>query len=218
MFTGIIQERGTVSAVKRTGGGSRIEITARQTAANAMINDSVSVNGACQTVIARAGDSFTVEAVEETLRKTTLGTFKPMQEVNLELPLRLSDRLGGHLVQGHVDGVGKITGIEKKASSWLASIELPGEFMRYVIPVGSVAIDGVSLTVARLEENTVTVSLIPHTLEVTTLSSLEVGQGVNVELDLVGKYIERLIFRKEDQEKGPGLSPEVLKGWGYEIQ
>jgi riboflavin synthase len=216
MFTGIIQELGTVSAVKPTGGGSRIEIRAKQTATSAMINDSVCVNGVCQTVIARSGVGFTLEAVEETLRKTTLGTFKHMQKVNLELPLRLSDRLGGHLVQGHVDGVGTVSVIEKQASSWLVRIELPKEFMRYVIPVGSIAIDGVSLTVARLHENMVTVSLIPHTLEVTTLSSLEVGQGVNVELDLLGKYIERLMFRKEDQEEGPGLSREVLKGWGYE--
>jgi riboflavin synthase len=217
MFTGIIQERGTVSAVQRTGGGSRIEVRAKQTASNTMINDSVCINGACQTVIARSGDSFIVEAVEETLKKTTLGTFKPMQMVNLELPLRLSDRVGGHLVQGHVDGVGKVTGIEKQASSWLVRIELPVEFMRYVIPVGSIAIDGVSLTVARLDENGVTVSLIPHTLEVTTLSALEVGQRVNVELDLLGKYIERLIARKDDQKDGPGLSREVLKEWGYEI-
>jgi len=216
MFTGIIQELGTISDIKRTGGGSRIEVRAKQTATHAMVNDSVCVNGACQTVIARSSDTFAVEAVEETLAKTTLGTFRPLQKVNLELPLRLSDRLGGHLVQGHVDGVGTVAVIEKQANSWLVTIELPPEFMRYVIPVGSIAIDGVSLTVARLNENRVTVSLIPHTLEVTTLSSFQVGQGVNVELDLLGKYIERLILRKSEEKEGPGISSETLKEWGYE--
>ncbi len=215
MFTGIIQECGTISSVQQMGGACRIGVKAPRTAADAAVNDSVCLNGACQTVVAVNRDVFTVEAVEETLRKTTLGTLRTNQRVNLELPLRLSDRLGGHLVQGHVDGVGKVIDIEKQASSWLVTVGLPAEFMRYVVPVGSIALDGVSLTVARVHENKITVSLIPHTLEVTTFSALERGQSLNVELDLVGKYIERLIQRK-DETDGTGLSRDLLKMWGYE--
>jgi riboflavin synthase len=215
MFTGIIQECGIIATVQQEGGANRIDVRAPRTAADASVNDSVCLNGACQTIIAVNRDVFTVEAVEETLRKTTLGTLRPHQKVNLELPLRLSDRLGGHLVQGHVDGIGKVIDIERQASSWLVTIELPAEFMRYVVPVGSIALDGISLTIARVHESSITVSLIPHTLEVTTFSSLERGQSLNVELDLVGKYIERLIQRK-DETDGPGLSRDLLKMWGYE--
>jgi riboflavin synthase len=131
--------------------------------------------------------------------------------VNLELPLRLSDRLGGHLVQGHVDGIGVISSVVKQSSSWLVAVQFPAEFLRYVIPVGSIAIDGISLTVAKLEGSQLTVSVIPHTLANTTLGAARSGERVNLEFDLVGKYVERMVTTSS----GKGLSAEMLAQWGY---
>lgn len=215
MFTGIIQETGKVVSARRMGGGVHLTITAPESCKELKVNDSVSVNGVCQTVIREAGGTFTVEAVEETLRKTTLGDLLAGSFVNIELPLRLNDRLGGHLVQGHVDCVGTIGGLEKKESSWLIDVDFPGEFSKYVIPVGSIAVDGVSLTVARIAGTRFTVSIIPHTLEKTTLSRAVAGMKVNLEFDLVGKYIERLVDGGE--RPSSGLTAERLRSWGYEI-
>jgi riboflavin synthase len=215
MFTGIIQEKGKIVSARRVGGGVHLTISAPESCRELKVNDSVSVNGVCQTVIREAGGSFTVEAVEETLRKTTLGDLPDGSFVNIELPLRLSDRVGGHLVQGHVDCVGTIGTVEKKESSWLVAIDFPKEFKKYVIPVGSIAVDGVSLTVARVEGSRFVVSIIPHTLEKTTLSRAEAGRKVNLEFDLVGKYIEKLV---EGGETPPsGLTADRLRSWGYDI-
>src|SRR5512140_3276542 len=138
MFTGIIQEVGVVTGVKKDGGGIRLSVRGPESARGMKVDDSVSVNGVCQTVIQKRGSVFTVEAVEETLSKTTLGVLTVSSKVNLELPVRLSDRLGGHLVQGHVDCVGTVGSVEKKASSWVMTVHFPEEFNRYVIPVGSI--------------------------------------------------------------------------------
>jgi riboflavin synthase len=211
MFTGIITEVGTVRDVKRVGGGVHLTVDAPHSVEGLTIGASVAVSGVCQTVIARAGSAFTVEAVEETLRKTTLGSLRPGSRVNIELPMRLGDRLGGHLVQGHVDGTGTLMGSEKKASSWLIMVEFPPEFSRYVIPVGSIAIDGISLTVASVKGNALTVSIIPHTLEHTTLADVRTGGRVNLEFDIVGKYIERLVRREAEG----GISEDKLREWGY---
>ena len=215
MFTGIIQELGTVARAKKVGGSLHVTVKAPQSAQELSVDDSVSINGVCQTVIEREGDLFTVEAVEETLRKTTLSLLHEASRVNLELPLRLSDRLGGHLVQGHVDGVGAVKSITAKAGSWLIAVEIPGEFCRYVIPVGSIAIDGVSLTVAHLEGPLVTVSIIPHTMENTTFSQYKAGTRVNLEFDLVGKYIDKLFATAKPQPSA--LSREKLGEWGYDL-
>jgi riboflavin synthase len=213
MFTGIIREVGRIQAVTNSG-GIRLTIEAPQSTADLNVNDSISVNGVCQTVVECSGHAFSVHAVEETLRKTTLGELKAGDPVNLELPLRLSDRLGGHLVQGHVDGIGVVHSVLPEHSSHLISIELNKEFMRYVIPVGSIAIDGVSLTVARVSENRVTVAIIPHTMENTSFGRLKSGSRVNVELDLVGKYLERLL--EPEGSRGTTVTWETLRRWGYE--
>lgn len=216
MFTGIIQEIGTLSAVKKVGGGIHIGVRAPESARELKVDDSVSVNGVCQTVIQKRGSVFTVEAVEETLSKTTLGLLAVSSRVNLELPVRLNDRLGGHLVQGHVDCVGTIGEVAKKASSWLITVHFPEEFNRYVIPVGSIAIDGISLTVAATTPGTLTVSIIPHTLEKTTLGSAERGRKVNLEFDLMGKYIEKITQSGKPlagEEKR--VTEERLRQWGY---
>jgi len=199
MFTGIIQEIGTVTSAKNVGGGIQLSVKAPECARELKVDDSVSVNGVCQTVIQKRGSVFTVEAVEETLSKTTLRSFTVSSKVNLELPIRLNDRLGGHLVQGHVDCVGTIGTVEKKPSSWLITVHFPEEFDRYVIPVGSIAIDGISLTVAATTPGRVTVSIIPHTLEKTTLGGAQVGGKVNLEFDLVGKYLEKMTAGAKSQ-------------------
>jgi riboflavin synthase len=216
MFTGIIQEVGTVSAVQKAGGGIQISVRASGIARELEIDDSVALNGACQTVIRKRGSVFTVEAVEETLSKTTLGFLPVSSLLNLELPVRLQDRLGGHLVQWHVDCVGTIRSIEKKASSWLITVQFPQEFDRYVVPVGSIAIDGISLTVAATTAGTLTVSIIPHTLEKTTLGSADVGAKVNLEFDLIGKYIEKMMLGENRGDvKRSSLTDEKLREWGY---
>ncbi|HXG01767.1 MAG TPA: riboflavin synthase, partial [Bacteroidota bacterium] len=195
MFTGIVTEVGRIARAVRQGGKLVLTVQAPATASELRINDSVAISGVCQTVVATNGHSFTVEAVEETLRKTTLGNLRVNSAVNLELPMRLDQRIGGHLVLGHVDGVGTVRSVVERDSSWLFTIEIPRQFQPYVIPVGSIAFDGVSLTVAEVQGNLVTVSIIPHTFKNTTFQYLKTGDPVNIELDVVGKYIHRLLHQ-----------------------
>ena len=216
MFTGIIQEIGRVLSATRKGGALQLIVHAPESAKELRLNDSVAMSGVCLTVIERSESTFKVDVVEETLLKTTLGNINVNSKVNLELPVRLSDRLGGHLVQGHVDGKGSVTSIVKQDSSWLVSVEIPNQFCKYVIPVGSITIDGVSLTVASVQGNRVVVSLILHTLARTTLSELREASEVNIEFDLVGKYIERLLTDGSASPQST-LSTEKLRQWGYEI-
>ena len=213
MFTGIIQEIGTVTGVARRAGGIVITVRAPGAAKELRIDDSVAVNGVCQTVVRCTGDAFEVEAVEETLRKTTLGSLAHGAAVNLELALRVGDRLGGHLVQGHVDCVGEVAGVEKRPMSWMVHVQFPDTFARYIIPVGSIAVDGISLTVASIEGSSFVVSVIPHTLEKTTLADVVAGQRVNLEFDLIGKYLERLMAGRGGS--GEGITGEKLSGWGF---
>ncbi len=217
MFTGIIQEVGKVVEVTRQGGGMRIGVRAPATAAELHIGDSVSLSGACQTVVRKSRDVFRVVAVEETLSKTTLGRLAVGSAVNLELPLRLSERLGGHLVQGHVDCTGTIRSVEERESSRLLIIDYPAGFSRYVIPVGSIAVDGISLTVARKGKDTLTVSIIPHTLERTTLGGAIAGAAVNLEFDMVGKYIEQMAGASLEGPAGSEITKEKLRRWGYDV-
>lgn len=212
MFTGIVQEVGEIIQAEKGGGGVKLRVRAPITTRELNINDSVAINGVCQTVVAKTETDFSVEAVEETLGKTTLGRIPIMSRVHLELPVRLSDRLGGHFVLGHVDAVGILRSIEKQASSWLLSIEYPQEFSKYLIPVGSIAVDGISLTVASLQDRAFVVSIIPHTLQKTTLGNARIGQELNLEFDVLGKYVERLLQRHEGRE----LTWEKLTSWGFE--
>jgi riboflavin synthase len=217
VFTGIIEEIGTVTAVHPDGGGVRLTIEAEQAALELKVNDSIAVNGVCQTVVGKNGPRFTMQAVEETLGKTTLGRLTAGSRVNLELPVRLNDRLGGHLVQGHVDCIGTIAAVSPMESSRVLMVEYPAEFARYVIPVGSVAIDGISLTVASKNGNRLTVSIIPHTLEKTTIGRAAPGMEVNLEFDVIGKYIESLLAGGEQTGAPPSVTAEKLRAWGYKI-
>ncbi len=190
MFTGIIEEVGQLLAVEPFGGGRRL--TLRSSFANQLRPDeSVSVNGACQTVVAVENDAFQVVAVEETLRKTTFGDFEAGAPVNLERAMKADSRLDGHFVLGHVDATGTVESIEREATNWLIEVGFEERFKPYLIPVGSVAIDGISLTVARLEGQRLTVAIIPHTYDRTNVSVWKPGDRVNLEFDMIGKYVIR---------------------------
>ena len=203
MFTGLVEELGTVRAVIPNATGARLEIEARTVLEDAVLGASIAVNGCCLTVIDLAGVEFgdgwwAADAVEETLRRTCLGGVAPRDRVNLERPVRLADRLGGHIVQGHVDGVGEIAEREARPDgSTRVSVAADDTVLRYVVEKGSIAVDGVSLTVAGVDEKTVQVALIPHTATVTTLGIKGPGDPVNLEVDLVAKYVERLMNQRE---------------------
>ncbi len=216
MFTGIIEEVGAISHVKKTGGGIRFRVSAPKYSPELKINDSIAINGACHTVVWRTDTEFEVDSVEETLKKTTLGTFQPGTRVNLELPMRLNERLGGHLVLGHVDTVGTIKAIDTRQNSIMYSIEAPPQFSQYLIPVGSICIDGVSLTIAELNQNVLRVSIIPHTSGNTIFNDYKVGTKVNLEFDLVGKYIERMMTSTSEPGKEKSkLTQAYLQEQGF---
>ncbi len=216
MFTGIIQEIGKIIDLRPEGGGIHLAVAAPRHLAGLAVNDSVALNGVCLTVIAKSIEAFETVAVEETLRKTALKSLRTGSEVNLELPMKLDDRLGGHLVLGHVDTVGRIAAREALETSWLFTIDIPPEFYRLVVPTGSIAIDGVSLTIARLEGTTVGISIIPHTMDNTIFHRYQIGDEVNVEFDLIGKYVERLMAGERQQgERTPPLTEQYLRTLGY---
>jgi riboflavin synthase len=194
MFTGIVEELGTVRAITHHDGGARVEILAGAVLADAEIGASIAVNGCCLTVVERGDDWWAADAVTETLDRTVLGALAPGDAVNLERPVRLADRLGGHIVQGHVDAVGTIVAKEPMGDgSVRVDVGAPPDVMRYVVEKGSITVDGISLTVASLGDNGFAVAVIPHTLAVTTLGTKGPGDPVNLEVDVVAKYVERLM-------------------------
>lgn len=192
MFTGIVIEQGKVTRARERRGTLDLEIEAPRVSKEVDVGDSVAVNGVCLTAVKATRRSMRFEAIEETLARSTLGTLKRGGNVNLELAARLSDRLGGHLVQGHVDGLARVVRIEEEDDARRVWFEVPGELLRYLVAKGSVALDGVSLTVVEVGSKTFQVALIPHTLQATTLGKLKVGSIVNVEVDVIAKYVERL--------------------------
>jgi riboflavin synthase len=192
VFTGIVEERGRVA----TTGAGRLVVDARTVVRDSDVGASVSVNGVCLTVVERTDTSLRFDLSEQTLERTCLGDLRPGDPVNLERPVTLVARLGGHLVQGHVDGVGQVTRVEVDGSGGArVSIRLPGELSRYVVERGSIAIDGVSLTIAAVDDDEITVALIPHTLAVTTLGLAAPGRRLNVEADVIARYVQRSMER-----------------------
>jgi riboflavin synthase len=212
MFTGIIEETGTVRAVKKGAKSFSMSVTADVVMGDLRTGDSICTNGVCLTVTSLEKDSFTVDVMPETMRRTNLGSLALGNRVNLERALQLSSRIGGHLVSGHIDGTAVVTGIRKEDNAVWVSLRAPKEIMRYVIHKGSVALDGVSLTVASLAADGFSVSLIPHTMGVTTLNEYRQGAMVNIECDMVAKYIEQFTTGKPVQG---GISESFLKEHGF---
>ncbi len=192
MFTGLVADLGKVTAVDATAGGVRLAV-ATSLAEELREGDSVAVNGVCLTATAVADGRFEADVMQESLRRSSLGEVAAGSAVNLELPLRAQDRLGGHVVQGHVDGVGTVHDTEEDGFSRVVAIAAPPEVLRYVVEKGSIAVDGVSLTVARVGRDSFAVALIPETLERTTLGAAEPGRRVNLEVDVLAKYVEKLV-------------------------
>jgi riboflavin synthase len=197
MFTGIVEELGTVRSITSDGGGARVEIEAKRVLEDATLGASIAVNGCCLTVVALGDDTWSADAVVETLARTNLGDLTAGDPVNLERPLRLADRLGGHLVQGHVDATGTVRARDPQPDgSVLMRFAAPADLLGYVVHKGSITVDGVSLTVAAVHDDGFSVAVIPHTLAVTTLGARRVGERVNLEADLVAKYVERLLVKE----------------------
>jgi riboflavin synthase len=209
MFTGIVEELGTVRSITPDEGGARLEITASQVLADAALGASIAVNGCCLTVVELHPDHWAADAVTETLDRTSLGSLRAGDRVNLERPVRLADRLGGHVVQGHVDAVGALRERTPLADgSTRMTFTAPAAVLRYVVEKGSITVDGISLTVAALddaaaldEDGTFEIAVIPHTLAVTTLGAKQPGDPVNLEVDVLAKYVERLLATSNALEK-----------------
>jgi len=201
MFTGLVEETGTIRSLRKRRGGMELEIRGQKTLKGLSVDDSVAVQGVCLTVVRRTRSSFVVQVVEETLRKTTLGAFVKGDSVNLERSLLPTDRLGGHFVLGHVDCVGSVTRVERLGTSRMVWIRVNRAYAKWLIPVGSVAVDGISLTVARTQGSVFGVAIIPHTSEVTTADRWAVKRKVNVEFDVIGKYVDNLMRQRRSRKR-----------------
>lgn len=200
MFTGLIAEMGSVRALRREGNSYHLSIAAQKILPGLRIGDSVAVNGACLTVVDLDGASFTADVMPETARLTNIGSLRAGERVNLERTLRLCDGLDGHIVSGHVEGVGRICAERDEGIAKIVTITAPREILKYIIKKGSIAIDGISLTVVEAGENNFSVSLIPHTAQETTLGYKKIGACVNLETDIIGKYVERMLAWQSDKK------------------
>jgi len=193
MFTGIIEELGSVRSIEERGENARLVISARVVTEGTSHGDSISVNGVCLTALDIEPDSFAADVSRETLQRSTLGSLKPRAPVNLERAVTPATRLGGHIVQGHVDARGQFVSVENHGESWTLRIAYPKEIARYLVFKGSVAVEGISLTIAALTDEYFEIAIIPKTWEVTNLSHLKPGDAVNIEVDVIGKYVEKLL-------------------------
>jgi len=217
MFTGIIEGMGTINGVRPSGESRRMAITAEMPLAGTNIGDSIAVSGACLTVVALSGKRFEVDVSAETLARTTFGTLRSGERVNLERALRLSDRIDGHLVSGHIDGVGTIKDRQTKGNVTLITISVSPALSRYTIEKGSVAVDGISLTINRCAEGLFDVTVIPHTALMTTIRIKKTGAKVNIETDMIGKYVERFVVGSEAEksDRSHSLNYHSLSKAGY---
>lgn len=213
MFTGIVEGMGTVTAVQRTGEMLRLTIAPPAALTDMVVGDSICVNGACLTVSALGHGGFQADCSPETLERTTVGSLRPSDEVNLERALKMSDRLGGHLVTGHVDARGSVGEVTRGAGSLEVTIKVPRELAPYLVVKGSVAVDGISLTVSEVGVDTFTVAVIPYTAENTTLGKRQAGDGVNIEVDIIGKYVKR--FLEKTQGDTGGIDEAFLAEHGF---
>lgn len=213
IFTGLIIEIGVVRRIDQRSDGAYLVIGAKKALEGTRLGDSISINGVDLTVIEMATDWFSADASLETLRRTTLGSLRPGSQVNLERALAVGERLGGHMVQGHVDGTAEMISVKPEGNAYRLRFGFPEELGRYIAMKGSITVDGISLTVAGLGDNWFEVAIIPHTWRETTLSSLHPGERVNIEVDVLAKYVERLMAGKEDVS--PKLTEAYLREQGY---
>ena len=218
MFTGLIEGIGKVKAITRRGEDLRLTIAPLVEMSDVRTGDSISVSGVCLTVTDVKAGAFTVDVSGETLSRSTLGHLRLADEVNLERALRFTDRLGGHLVSGHVDGVGSLLKKEQQQRSWILKIAMEAALSRYVIEKGSIAVDGISLTVNRCEKTAFEVNVIPETGRVTTILKKKVGDLVNIETDLIGKYIEKFFLKEQPsppEKRSSDINEDMLKKYGF---
>lgn len=208
MFTGLIEETGTVAAIRRAGEYQQLEIEAKCVLEGTQPGDSIAIDGVCQTVTTIDSHRFTVDTLAVSLRKTTLGSRRPGQRVNLERAVTPATRLGGHFVQGHVDGVARVISVRREDRNVFLTVDIPGELAIYCVAEGSVALDGVSLTIADLQDTRVTMNIIPVTWEQTVLRDRKAGDGMNLEVDIIGRYVARMLG-------ADALTKEKLEKWGY---
>jgi len=210
MFTGIVEEMGAITSMEKALAGTRMTILASTVMGDLKIGDSVSVNGTCLTVVTKGERDFAVEVSPETLSVTTLGHLTAGAPVNLERAMKLNERIGGHLVAGHVDGVGTIRSRHQEGNAIFFTIEAPSEILRYCIVKGSVTVDGISLTINEVADHSFSIAIIPHTAKVTTLGLKQVNDIVNLESDVIGKYVERLL---QERSQLPKTTPIIDKDY-----
>lgn len=213
MFTGLIEEGGHIEDIRHGAQGITFRIKAQKILDDMAIGDSIAVDGVCLSVIEKGATGFTVQAVAETLTKSTLAGLRRGDEVNLERALRSADRLGGHFVQGHIDGIGEIIAIRKQGESATMRIKIPPRLVRYIGRKGSIAINGVSLTVAEIDHDKIEIALVPITLRDTNLNRMHPGSRVNIEVDILAKYVENLLHPNPTEDSD---SLNGIKKWGYE--
>lgn len=215
MFTGIVEEIGKIKAVKNGEKSSTLTISAKKVLENTILGDSIAVNGVCLTVTSMGSDYFCADVMAETMRRTNLSQQKPDSPVNLERALTPLTRMGGHIVSGHIDGIGTITSYEKEDNATWVTVQTTTEILKYVVEKGSIAIDGISLTVAYVDDICFKVSIIPHTSQQTTLLEKGVGNTVNLECDVIAKYVEKLMGFKAENKQEDNITEEMLIEYGF---
>lgn len=209
MFTGIVEETGVIRAVQRGAKSAVLTVEAKKVLEDVHVGDSIATNGVCLTVTAVRGGCFTADVMNETLRRSSLGSLTPGSRVNLERAMAANGRFGGHIVSGHIDGTGTVVSVRRDDIAVWYTIRTTPQLMRYIVEKGSIAIDGISLTVAAVETDRFSVSIIPHTVQETTLGEKRPGATVNLENDIIGKYVEKLM------QKDGGVTPELLAQNGF---
>ncbi len=214
MFTGIVEEKGTIRRIDKSGTSGTVEIGADKVLEGTAIGDSIAVNGICLTVTSMTSSSFTADVMAETVRRSSLGSLGTGSVVNLERAMAADGRFGGHIVSGHIDGTGNIVSMIREENAVWVRVSAPASILKYIVEKGSVCIDGISLTVAKVHDDGFEVSVIPHTLEETNLGLKRSGDPVNLENDIVGKYVERLMTFKEEDDNKSGLTMDMLIEYG----
>jgi riboflavin synthase len=215
MFTGIIEHLGTIESLQLHSDGGRLTVHAPSVAPHLAVSNSIAVNGCCLTIVSKDHEHFSADLSGETIRKTSFGELKPGMRINLEQPLTAGKEFGGHFVLGHVDTVGRVTRLEPEGDNWWYGVEVPESFARYIVPQGSITIDGISLTVARWNNRIAEIAIIPFTYEHTNVRDKKLGDAVNLEGDVLGKYVERYLEARETQKPTSTLTVTELIQQGF---